>query len=68
MKKLKGLVFATMLALSLLATTSEAFAKDAKHGRETAWTLPAPDGDLAMPVDDGVTWEEVFDDGVTWEE
>ena len=68
MKKLKGLVFAAMLALSLVATTSDAFAKDNKHGRETAWTLPAPEGDLVVSFDDGVTWEEVFDDGVTWEE
>ena len=58
-KMLKGLTFAALIALSLLASTSDAFAKDAKHGRETAWTLPAPDLGLV---------EEFFGDGVTWEE
>lgn len=43
----------------MLASTSDAFAKDAKHGRETAWTEPAPDLGLV---------EKVFADGVTWEE
>jgi hypothetical protein len=60
MKKLiKGLAFTGLIALSMLASTSDAFAKDAKHGRETAWTEPAPDLGLV---------EEVFGDGVTWEE
>ena len=58
-KMLKGLTFAALIALSLLASTSDAFAKDAKHGRETAWTVPAPDLGLV---------EEFFGDGVTWEE
>jgi hypothetical protein len=58
-KMLKGLAFAALIALSMLASTSDAFAKDAKHGRETAWTLPAPDLSLV---------EEVFGDGVTWED
>jgi hypothetical protein len=57
-KMLKGLTFAAVLALSMLATTSDAFAKDSKHGRETAWTLPAPDLGLV---------EEFFGEGVTWE-
>ena len=64
MKKiLKGLTFAGLIALSLLASTSDAFAKDTKHGRETAWTdlgtLP-PLADVVEyalePI--GVTWEE----------
>ena len=64
MKKLiKGLAFTGLIALSMLASTSDAFAKDAKHGRETAWTLPAPDGDLL-----GGGLVEVLNDGVTWEE
>lgn len=58
-KMLKGLAFTALLALSMLATTGDAFAKDAKHGRETAWTLPSPDLGLV---------EEFFGDGVTWEE
>jgi hypothetical protein len=58
-KMLKGLTFAGLIALSLLGSTSDAFATDAKHGRETAWTEPAPDLGLV---------EEVFGDGVTWEE
>jgi hypothetical protein len=57
-KMLRGLTFAAVLALSMLATTGDAFAKDAKHGRETAWTLPAADLRLV---------EEVFGEGVTWE-
>jgi hypothetical protein len=56
---LKRLAFATMLALSLFASTSTAFAKDSKHGRETAWTdlgpIP-PMEDVLDPL--GVTWEE----------
>jgi hypothetical protein len=60
MKKLKGLTFATMIALSLLMSTSAAFAKDAKHGRETAWTdLGGPSNPFG-PVED-------FSEGVTWE-
>ena len=33
-KMLKGLTFAGLIALSLLASTSDAFASDTKHGRE----------------------------------
>jgi hypothetical protein len=60
MKKiLKGLTLTAMIALSLLASTGNAYAKDAKNGRETAWT------DASEPVVDpgnpigilGVTWE-----------
>jgi hypothetical protein len=63
-KTIKGLAFAAMLALSLVATTSGALAKDAKAGRETAWTDPGP-------LDPGgVTWETTPLDpgGVTWEQ
>lgn len=60
-KLLKGLAFAAMLALSLLASTNDASAKDVQHGRETAWTvlgtLPAVDGSKAPIETDGVTWE-----------
>jgi hypothetical protein len=65
-KMLKGLAITALIALSMLASTSDAFAKDAKHGRETAWTLPAPDGDLLDGGPDGGLLE-VLDDGVTWE-
>lgn len=58
-RTLKGLTFSALVALSMLATTSDAFAKDARHGRETAWTLPAPDLGLV---------EEFLGDGVSWEE
>ncbi len=57
-KMLKGLTFAALIALSMLASTSDAFAKDAEHGRETAWTEPAPDFGLEEFFTDGVTWEE----------
>jgi len=45
------------------STTSEAFARDSKHGRETAWTdlgaLPAPVDVLENVLEHlGVTWEE----------
>ncbi|HET6315576.1 MAG TPA: hypothetical protein VFG86_03890 [Chloroflexota bacterium] len=64
-KTIKGLTFAAMLALSLLASTSGALAKDAKAGRETAWTDPGP-----LPIPQGVTWEATPIEtlGVTWEE
>lgn len=64
-KTLKGLAFAAMLALTLLASTSSAFARDAKHGRETAWTDFGP-----LRVPQGVTWERspLEPVGVTWEE
>ena len=58
-KMLKGLAFAALIALSMLANTSDVFAKDARHGRETAWTLPAPDFSWVVEVvGDGVTWED----------
>jgi hypothetical protein len=63
-KTLKTLTFAAVMALSLVGSTTDAFAKDVKHGRETAWTdveLPAP-ADLPEAEDllepGGVTWEE----------
>ncbi|HJY35411.1 MAG TPA: hypothetical protein VJ260_11185 [Vicinamibacterales bacterium] len=64
-KTIKGLAFAAMLALSLVASTSGALAKDAKAGRETAWTDPGP-----LPIPQGVTWEAAPLEpvGVTWEE
>ena len=64
-KTIKGLAFAAMLALSLLASTSGALAKDARAGRETAWTNPAP-----LDHAQGVTWETgpLEPVGVTWEQ
>ena len=64
-KTIKGFAFAAMLALSLLASTGGALAKDAKGGRETAWTNPGP----LDPIQ-GVTWETAPLDpvGVTWEQ
>ena len=74
-KLFKGLAFTAVIALSMLATTGDAFAKDTRHGRETAWTWtesawtwtesawtwtePAPDLGLV---------QEFLGDGVTWEE
>ncbi|MDP9251626.1 MAG: hypothetical protein M3O80_01355 [Chloroflexota bacterium] len=64
MKKiLKGLTLTAVIALSLLASTGNAYAKDAKSGRETAWTdgpaLPDPLADPGNPIGIfGVTWEE----------
>jgi hypothetical protein len=64
-KTIKGLAFAAMLALSLVASTSGALAKDAKGGRETAWTNPGP-----LDHAQGVTWETAPLEpvGVTWEQ
>ena len=64
-KTIKGLAFAAMLALSLVASTSGALGKDAKGGRETAWTNPGP-----LPIPQGVTWESspIETLGVTWEQ
>jgi hypothetical protein len=64
-KTIKGLTFAAMLALSLVAGTTGALAKDAKHSRETAWTDLGP-----LPIPQGVTWETAPLDpvGVTWEQ
>ena len=63
-RTIKGLAFATMLALTLLASTSTAFAKD-KAGRDNAWTGLGP---LDHPH--GVTWEAspLEPVGVTWEQ
>ncbi len=63
-KTIKALAFAAMLALTLLASTSGAFAKD-KAGRENAWTDLGP-----LPVPQGVTWEAspLEPVGVTWED
>ncbi len=64
MKKiLKGLTVAGLISLSLLASTSDAFAKENKHGRETAWT------DLGtLPVAADVVDYVIEPVGVTWEE
>ena len=63
MKMLKRLTFAGLIALSLLGSTSDAFAKESKHGRETAWTDL---DDLLVPG--GVTWELTPVIETTWEE
>jgi hypothetical protein len=59
MRTLKTLTFAAVMALSLMASTTDAFAKDAKHGRETAWTdvEPLPET-VEIFEPGGVTWEE----------
>ena len=62
-KMLKGLTFAALIALSMLASTSDAFAKDMRHGRETAWTdlgtLPPLEEVVEYALEPvGVTWEE----------
>lgn len=62
-KMLKGLTFAAVIALSMLASASDAFAKDNKHGRETAWTelgtLPLLEEVVEYALEPvGVTWEE----------
>lgn len=64
-KTITRLAFAAMLALSLLAGAGSAFAKDARGGRETAWTdlgpLPIPQSEpwQTSPLEPlGVTWEE----------
>ncbi len=58
MKTPKTLSFAAVIALSLLMSTTAALAKDAKHGRETAWTQLGPLPTPIQRVIDGVTWEE----------
>jgi hypothetical protein len=56
-KTLKRSAFVALVALSLLASASSAFAKDMQNGRGTAWTAgPPPVWQLLEPV--GVTWEE----------
>ena len=64
-KTIKGLAFAAMLALSLVASTSGALAKDDHTARETAWTDLDP-----IYAPQGVTWETspLEPVGVTWEE
>ena len=62
-KLLKGLTLVAVIALSMLASASDAFAKENKHGRETAWTdlgtLPAPGDVMDFVLEPGgVTWEE----------
>ncbi|HEY6202054.1 MAG TPA: hypothetical protein VI056_03335 [Candidatus Limnocylindria bacterium] len=61
---IKGLAFAAMLALSLIASTGGALGKD-KVGRENAWTDLGP-----LPIPQGVTWETspLEPVGVTWEQ
>jgi hypothetical protein len=61
-KTITRLTFAAAMVLSLSAGATDAFAKEAKHGRETAWTdvedqlpVPAPVEEL-LPLE-GVTWE-----------
>lgn len=60
MKKLKGLTFTAVLALSLVASATGALAKDAKNGRETAWTDLGP----LVPQE----YSPLYPGGVTWEE
>jgi hypothetical protein len=57
-KTLRGLAFSAMLALTLLVSTSNAFAKDMTTGRETAWTARADLGPVQGP--EGVTWETIL--------
>lgn len=79
-KTIKTLTFAVVMVLSLSVSASDAFAKDVKHGRETAWTdleplpLPAPVEDaltVPAPVDEllplAESTEELIPEGVTWE-
>jgi hypothetical protein len=56
MKDLKAFAFTAVLALSLIASTTGALAKDAKNGRDTAWTDLGP-LENAPVIPDGVTWE-----------
>ena len=60
MRTLKTLTFAAVMALSLMASSTDAFAKDAKHGRETAWTDTEPLPETLDGIFEtlGVTWEE----------
>ena len=60
-KTLQTLTFAAVMALTLLTSSTVAFAKDAKL-RETAWTDL---GDLLDPI---TVVEEFLSEGVTWEE
>ncbi len=61
MRTLKGFAFTAVIALSLVTSGGNAFARDANHGRETAWT------DAPVLPPQGVTWE-IQPLGVTWEE
>jgi hypothetical protein len=64
----KGLAFTALIALSMLASTGDAFAKDTKHGRETAWTWTESAWTWTEPAPDLGLVQEFLGDGVTWEE
>ena len=55
---IKTLTFAAVMMLSLSVGATDAFAKDVKHGRETAWTDLEPLAPVEEFVSEGVTWEE----------
>jgi post-segregation antitoxin (ccd killing protein) len=55
---IKTLTFAAAMVLSLSAGATDAFAKEAKHGRETAWTDLEPVAPVEEFLTEGVTWEE----------
>lgn len=57
-KTIKTLTFAVVMALSLSVSATDAFAKEAKHGRETAWTDLEPVAPVEEFLTEGVTWEE----------
>ena len=67
-KLFKGLAFTTVIALSMLVSTGDAFAKDTKHGRETAWTWTESAWTWTEPAPDLGLVQEFLGDGVTWEE
>ena len=67
-KLFKGLAFTALIALSMLATTGDAFAKDTRHGRETAWTWTESAWTWTEPAPDLGLVQEFLGDGVTWEE
>ena len=62
-KMLKGLTFAAAIALSMLASTSDAFAKDdqarSRDGMDDSDRLRTPADVMEFVLEpDGVTWEE----------
>ena len=57
-KTIKTLAFAVVMVLSLSVSATDAFAKDARHGRETAWTDLEPMTPFVEIPTEGVTWEE----------